>query len=466
MLLKKHGLLLVLQAVPNVVARAIEEEFSFYSKKYNLFRSKVEVSRQENFTVLEDGSYCLPHGYLEKLLDLLQQLKIEYSIEAAAYRTLDANWSALKQHFTFRYRQEELLKLLEQRISANRGGLVVAPPAFGKSYVFSALSCLYDTAKVDIVTKRRDVVMNIYNTMLRYTPKVGLCTSGKRSNDRITIYTAGSLNYSKFDADLLILDEVDELVTDGFYPKFFSYNTNRVFGFTATPNMRFDGFHERITGLCGPRIFYVDYNEVARAGSVVPIVVQWFRPPCSSMFLPDNLVARKRNGYWDNAARNEYIAKIAREFYNNGLQTLILVETVDHALNIRQFLPEFELCYAGVQKEGNFPKISSKARDELRRRFLSREIMGCIATGVWSTGVSFDGLEVLIRADGLASKTASVQFPGRVSRICPDINKAAGLVVDFLDDFNEKTLRSSKARMKTYASNGWVQYDPSGRRIQ
>jgi len=465
MLIKKHGLFLILRDVTPAFASVLEAEFSFYAKKYDLFRSKVQVSRQENFAILEDGSYCLPHGYLERLLEILGTLKIPYLIEDQPYKILQANWDALSQKFTFRYRQEELLKILEERIVANRGGLVVAPPAFGKSYVFSALACLYEEAKVDIVTKRRDVVMNIYNTMLRYMPRVGLCTGGKREKGRVTVYTAGSLNYSDFTADILVLDEVDELVTDGFYHKFFSYSTNRIIGCTATPNTRFDGLQERIRGLCGPTIFTANYNEVAQAGSVVPIVVQWFRPPCPPMRLPELLVERKRLGYWENTARNSYIAKIAREFYNSGLQTLILVETVDHALNLKQFLPEFEVCYAGVRREGNFPRISPKRRDELRVKFLSRELMGCIATGVWSTGVSFDGLEVLIRADGLASKTASVQFPGRVSRICPDINKAAGIVVDFWDDFNEKTLRSTKARMKSYAANGWIQYSPSGQRL-
>ena len=464
MRIKKRGLFLILQDVPPILISALETEFSFYAKKYDLFRSKVEVVRQENFAVLEDGSYCIPHGYLERLLTIIDTLRITYTIEDQPYKELKSNWENLSK-FTFRYRQEELLRILESRIFANRGGLVVAPPAFGKSYVFSALSCLYDEAKIDIVTKRRDVVLNIYNTLIRYLPRVGLFTSGKRERGRVTVYTAGSLSYSDFLADILILDEVDELITDGFYPKFFSYNTNRVIGCTATPNTRFDGLQERIKGLCGPMIFNADYNEVAKAGSVVPIVVQWLRPPCQPMRLPELIVERKRLGYWENSARNSYIAKVAREFYNSGLQTLILVETVDHAMNIKQFLPEFEVCYAGVKKEGNFPKISQKQRDDLRMKFLSRELMGCIATGVWSTGVSFDGLEVLIRADGLASKTASVQFPGRVSRICPDINKSAGLVVDFWDDFNERTLRSTKARSKVYASNGWVQYGPDGRRL-
>ena len=114
MLIKKHGLFLILRDVTPAFASVLEAEFSFYAKKYDLFRSKVQVSRQENFAILEDGSYCLPHGYLERLLEILGTLKIPYLIEDQPYKILQANWDALSQKFTFRYRQEELLKILEE----------------------------------------------------------------------------------------------------------------------------------------------------------------------------------------------------------------------------------------------------------------------------------------------------------------------------------------------------------------
>jgi hypothetical protein len=83
--------------------------------------------------------------------------------------------------------------------------------------------------------------------------------------------------------------------------------------------------------------------------------------------------------------------------------------------------------------------------------------MGAIATPVWATGVSFDGLQVLVRADGGGSETNNHQWPGRVARIDPQTNKSYGILVDFIDRFDRWAYGRSLLRRKTYKKNGWVQ---------
>lgn len=465
--LHKSGLLGIMRNYPQQVFDFLNNRCTFYSKKYDVFRAKVNLKRESLYHILEDGTLCFPHGFLDELTAWLAASNINYSYTQDTFKDLCPDWTHVKSLYNFRPNQEEVLKTIADRVAVNSGGVIVAPPAFGKSYLLSMLASLYKDAKIDIVTRRKDVVMNIYDTLLKFHADAGIVTGGKNTPGRVTVYTAGSLRHSNFDADILFLDEVHELVTESYYKIFFDYRTSKVFGFTATPDTRFDGLQIRITGLCGPQLFSVSYSTIVDSGNVVPIVVYWFDPKCPRVDLPKPLTLRKKIGIWTNVYRNNCIAEIAREFYKGGLQVLILVDVIEHALNLKKLLPEFEVCYAGSKKEGEgYEKITPKQRENLRKKFLNRELMGVIATGVWSTGVSFDGLEVLIRADGLGSKTASVQYPGRVSRICPDTNKQVGLVIDFLDTFSHSLHASAKSRMLTYHSNGWMQYGSDGKPIR
>ena len=97
---------------------------------------------------------------------------------------------------------------------------------------------------------------------------------------------------------------------------------------------------------------------------------------------------------------------------------------------------------------------------------MRREIMGAIATGVWSVGVSFNDLEVLIRAEGSGSRTAATQVPGRVCRISSQIKKPYGLVIDFADNFEPVLAKRSAERFREYAKHQWLQMDPEGNVIQ
>jgi len=85
-----------------------------------------------------------------------------------------------------------------------------------------------------------------------------------------------------------------------------------------------------------------------------------------------------------------------------------------------------------------------------------------IATGVWAVGVSFNSLQVLVRAGGGTSETDSIQIPGRVGRIDPDTGKPCGLLIDVMDEFDSGCLANSRKRRQAYAKQGWMQYNPDG----
>jgi superfamily II DNA or RNA helicase len=231
-------------------------------------------------------------------------------------------------------------------------------------------------------------------------------------------------------------------------------------------------------GVFGPCIFRMTQQEAEAEGLVSKVYVQWIDVNLSHNPIGNikTLVAQKRNGIWRNQWRNQIIAATAQSFREGDDQVLILVDTVDHALHLRKLLPEAELCYsegALVDAKKRAMYINSDMldpdeymtpalRNSLRHRFETRDLKLCIATGVWSVGVSFDSLNVLIRADGGASETANIQLPGRVCRVDPESGKDCGILIDFNDRWDSKFRGRSSERRRDYNKRGWTQILPNG----
>jgi superfamily II DNA or RNA helicase len=359
------------------------------------------------------------------------------------------------------------------------GGIIDAVPAFGKMWIIAMICKLYPNARIDIVTKRKDVVQSTLRLLTRWCPNVGMIGAGSRRPGRVTVFTADSLHHSDYKANIVLADEVHELMTDRYASMLGRYWYARMYGFTATKETRFDNLHMRMEALFGPTIFHMPYAVAERHQLVVPIIVQWLDvcPSFDPIANYSDPVAKKRHGYWRHGYRNQIIAEAARGMVDSGKQTLILVETLEHALHLRRLLPDFVCCYSeqcipqDTDKRQQLVKagllgaeemMTSARREQLRQSFEQRECLGAIATGVWSVGVSFDSLQVLIRADGGASETANLQWPGRVCRTDAASGKDVGIVVDLCDQFNSGCQRKADGRRRAYAKFGWTQYMPDG----
>ena len=97
--------------------------------------------------------------------------------------------------------------------------------------------------------------------------------------------------------------------------------------------------------------------------------------------------------------------------------------------------------------------LTPKQVEKIREKFSSGELKRAIATGIWSTGVDFPQLSVIIRADGGASPIKDTQMPGRVCRISD--GKEKGVLVDMADLFDTWAAYRSKSRFKNYKDKKW-----------
>jgi len=434
----------------------------FKTTEYKLFR-------------YEHGKVTLLGGYLARLVPRLKKLGVKAQfIDKSPVRKRPncfvPKWENLTGRIEFRPRQEECL----QTIIRVPCGIIKAVTGFGKTTLIGAAALLFPEAKIHVVTKSVDVAERIVKSLKRFIPRVGFVGDGSKQWERVTVITAGSLAHSDGDADFLFCDEVHQLATVNFSTSIAQrYKHSRNFGLSATPYSRMDNAHAVLEPLFGPMIFELTYQDAVGLGLVVPIRVTWL--PIRMTFNPverySNRVAKKRYGVWTNLERNRIIADAVRS-YPADHQILILVETIEHAVNLGHLLPEFTLVYssmfpndcAAYKKRGLLPKdykpLTDYDKHRLRGEFEAGTLKRVIATDVWATGVDFEQLNVLVRADDRDSDIMDVQGPGRVSRmyVSPEgVKKEFGEVIDCMDTFDSTFYRKSMGRRNSYKLLGWEQ---------
>jgi len=434
----------------------------FQTKEYKLFR-------------VENGQVVLLAGYLARMVRRLKKLGCPATLVDASPKRKRPNcytpqWDNLKGRIEFRARQEELLQI----ISKAPCGIVKAVTGFGKTTAIGAAALLFPEARIDVVTKSVDVAERIVRSLRRLLPKVGMIGDGWKQRERVTVITAGSLTHADGDADFLFADEVHQLATINFSTALAArYRNSRNFGMSATPYSRMDNAHAVLEPLFGPMVFDLPYQQAVELGLVVPVRVNWL--PIRLSHNPaeryNNRVARKRHGIWTNYERNRIIAEAIRE-YPADHQVLILVETIEHAVHLGRHLPDFTLVYSQMSPQdcaqykklkylpADYAPLSDVQKHDLRAAFETGALRRVIATDVWATGVDFEQLNLLVRADDRDSDIVDVQGPGRVSRIytAPDgTRKEYGEVLDCMDTFDPTFYRKSMGRRNSYKLLGWEQ---------
>jgi len=381
-------------------------------------------------------------------------------------------WDNIKK-YDLRENQPEFIK----KVLTNRCGRIDCPPGFGKTFMIGIIASLLPKARIDVVTRRVAVLRDrIYPELVQMVGDVGIRGGGKNiKRGRVMCYTVGSMRHAKAtDCDILFGDEVHELAADQSSAELVRWQNSRNFGLSASHDMRFDNKDLRMHGVFGPIILKVDYSQAEDANMVVPLKIKWSSvvmdyDPCGSA--GDNDVEHKRAGLWRNTHRNQIISEQAKE-YDEDTQVLITVDTLEHALNLKKLLPEFTLVYMEngltparkkqAVKDGfissSEPYMTIDRRAKLTNQFELGTLKKVIATTVWNVGVSFNSLQVLIRADGGSSTINDIQIPGRVSRTAE--GKTHGVVHDFLDQFNHRYKIRAKNRAKSYSNEKWEQLFP------
>lgn len=439
-------------------------EFDALNKAKKIF----EVKKVKMFQVdPATNAGFFPAGYYETVTGFLNKNNLPF--EYKDYRDIkrlfiEPDWSKLPE---LRTGQKEAL----EAIVGHDHGLIVCATGFGKSFTINVLCSLYPKSRFIITAPGASDVKNLYNRLIASFPdEVALMGAGKHGdpNKRIAVTTTKSILRCDFDhCDFFIYDEAHGCGHNQSTQAILAHlGGSRIYGFTATPVGRGDRTDKLMEAIFGPVIFEMNYQESQAVGNVTPIEVFIYDigGTITTNKTYDSFIRKKRKLYWRNEERNLSIACLAKALPPEE-QVLIMVETIDHMIHLAQHLPEYTLVMGGnedIMNRAKSRKIkirntiadNDKARQQAVQDFQSGKIKKVIATTVWKQAVDFQGLSVLIRADGAPGAIASYQIPGRLSRIAK--GKTKGILIDFRDTFNDAAMRNYYARLKTYKKNGWT----------
>ena len=457
--LKRSYNLVEITPWPNI----LEPELS-YKKIIHAPGKPLKFITERLFTVV-NGSGIFPAGLFTRVFNLLSSIK-GVKLEVVDYRDM-ARLMPMPD-----FSKVDLLRPGQEKIltavAANEGGLLVGGCGLGKTFLITQICKMYTTLNILILSPRVSVVNTIYDNLTRcisseVITKVGGGGSNCKEKRRITVSTTKSiLKCNLKECDLLLFDEAHNVGSNQIAEHLAYIERGRKFGFTATPAGRSDGADLVIEAIFGPKIADIPYMEAVKHGLVTPIEVRTVKVT-SSPYIPDSelMVTKKRWNYWRNTNRNKVIAQVARMLPSDE-QVLIMVETLEHALNLHKLLPEYTLVHYGSVTEerakrlGHSKEALTLSRDELdkyRTQFEDGTLKKVIATSVWAEGVNFPKLSCLIRADGAPGEIKGEQIPGRLSRLAE--GKNVGILIDFIDEFSPWAKRRSIARMSFYRRRGW-----------
>lgn len=485
--------------LPQEVLEIIDGELSYFFMRYLYGRDAYDPitgsyqpvceERRSLYQILPGGTVACFSGYRERLERTFRSLgfAVRFFDERPAIEELApdrADRYRFDPSYALRYssllpHQIEVLRLF----GPYENGLFELPTGTGKTYLLSAICLAFRKARIHVISEGIPILRRIVAALTRFLPNVGYVGEGKADFQRVTVISSDSLHrvaegfhdiHSERAADIVLFDEVHRAATPSVLSYLARYENCRLYGFSASVDKRPDNAWQELEGIFGPIRYRMPYQRAVDLRLVVPIRVQWIPMVFSMPFRSFRQQSVKDRYYiWANGERNRRIASYVRSRFSDDVQVLIMVSTIEHALSLKALLPEYEVCYGavlpdpavlkrlrrrGILDQVYIGEMTPERRDALLQRFASGVIKKVIATDVWSTGVDFPNLQVLVRADGRASPVLDIQVPGRVSRL--GSGKEYGLIVDCWDDFHYTYRRRSQERWKSYVDQGWEVDNP------
>lgn len=411
-------------------------------------------------------TFCTYSGYTDAIKEKLAERGIAYEEEMRVFNELPAPDITKVASVQWRPFQTEVFAKL---LTYDRG-LINCPMAFGKSFIIRNLARVYPTSKIVVIVPQLSVARTLYSEM-QDIPDVGFHGTGLHKDGRVVVCCAKSMELAPSDANLVLVDEAHSILTTSYIKMLNGFTRAKMFAFTATPTGRSDKADGFMEAVFGRQIAHVTYEDAVEVGNIVQLDVRMVRVTSG----PDvagisDKTRADRIGIWFNTHRNNKIIEAIRAVEDEvgpDAQILVMFDKVQHLYLVQQHLLHYQVVTGTVSADDiirykeagiirdNQPLCKPKDADRLREQFERNEIKRVMATMVWKQGVDFRDLQVLVRADGLASSILANQVPGRLSRLGKTITKGNGLLIDFYDRFSKPLENRSKKRIESYKANGW-----------
>jgi superfamily II DNA or RNA helicase len=370
----------------------------------------------------------------------------------------------------FRFSQRDLLT---KALLQNRSGLIGAPTRYGKSTLLINALRAFPNVRTVVTAPGVDLLKQLQADIVEKCPTrkvVGIYTGGQRiQGPDISVVSMDSLEKCDLlGTKLVLIDEPHAAVTGTRAPYLSRFASARKLGFGATLSGRFDQADVLIRAAIGPVLVNRTYKEAVAEGAIAPIEVAMLkiklRPfNCGSRDHAYNALVFR------NPEFHQLIAKLCREAVPPDWQTLVFIKNSNQAEAILKEIPEGTIAMAKL--------LTTKERAEVTARVKSGEIRRCIASDIYSQGVTFHDVRVMINAGGGGGSISCIQKPGRLAEIRP--GKKCGVVIDVVWEIDYQDLsgipqddmlamfpnptqnewravvRDSRSRIKVYEEKGY-----------
>ena len=391
------------------------------------------------------------HGHLETVSDALRAAQIDFKVEGGiSYPTENLRLSEAFLVPKRRYQRRAILNWM-----GKRNGIMKLSTRAGKT--FMAAECLrhlvreQPTIKICFLTENA----SIFEQNLEEVPKIlgeecGRIQGQTRDIRRVTFAMAqtlqsglrqpggGTIKRVLESFDCLVVDEMHLFTSAQRLGVIRAFRGARfTMGLSATPMKKSDPVGgAKVRGLLGPIIEEVPEAEL-RGTVLAEDKIVFLRCPPDRRRLPwpDNYTRNVVEG----ARRNGYIVDVVGGLRALGLRTIVFVEKKDHG----RILSEALGC------PFVYGETDPGERADLKEEFLKGGGGVLVASRVFSIGVSFPTVHVLVNAAGFKEETAAQQRRGRV--LGASGGKTRSMTIDFLDEDGSHLEKHSRSRARAYS---------------
>lgn len=348
-------------------------------------------------------------------------------------------------------------KFVEYGLAVNYSGIFSAPTRFGKSYCMAAIIRTFPRMKTVVLVPGEDLGIQLHadlEQLLKIKIPIIGCGSGCRTQSaHVTLCSMDSMHLlDHAGTKLLLIDEVHALVTDKRLAQYLKFNLARKYGFGATAAGRYDQRDLLTEAVIGPVLAEVTFRQAVAEKVIAPIEVFMLVVPYDTTKVSTDRNTAYKQMLW----QSDYIGKLVQATCSRVLppdwQTLLFIEEEKSAEFFSARLPGSFISMA--------KRMKKKERRSVNNQMVRGDITYCLASRIYSQGVTFPDLRVVINLTGGGANTYAVQKPGRVAQMRP--GKRCGVLVDFLfrgigegKDGSWAPHRDAHARLKLYEDRGY-----------
>jgi superfamily II DNA or RNA helicase len=350
-------------------------------------------------------------------------------------------------------------EVLMAMLTANQSCMVQCPTRYGKTHIMANLIRAYPGLYTIMCAPNYEICRQLYVELKALLPNrtVDILTSemntaskkmkahpdwhpAKMPCDDITVTTFQSLRHCYPEAArLCLVDEVHTAAAPKTVEIINSLVYARRFGFSATTEGRFDGADLLIQGLVGPLVKKITFIDAVKEGALLPVKVHVVRSEYPApakrvhndgreeLLFAKTRRKQERDHIMLSRDRLQIWATICNEIIPKDWQTLIFVDTQEHGQILQSVIKDSVFVMAKTFANKN-------DRNDFKDRMIKGEILRCIATDIYSTGLTFPRLMAQCNACGGGGSIAATQKPGRLAGHCLEIGKTCGHLFEIFED--------------------------------